>query len=181
MAHNFKSSILNSLQSLFIACMLIIFTGSLVICNATEQDTLLFPQIKSWDLQRIKITDKNNRVLDFKRKMCVWTLSEEGLATNEARVTDLADQIINLSYQKAIAGQERTFEKYMVSPNSYSYRIDLGLPDEKITTVYLGSEGEGHISHARPTEATDIFVLNSPFIKTITMEQDFWLSSSDVK
>ena len=169
----------NRKKFLSLVVVLFLFTGSFDACNTADKETLLFPEIKPWDLKSLKITDKNNGVLLFKRKDCVWTLGEENLAANEALVTRLADHIVGITYQKYIAGNESMYANYMVGQDSFTYRVDIGLPEGEIKTLYLGSAPGYGLIYARTTGDENIYVLSKAAIKSITMASDSWLPEKD--
>ena len=176
---NYMAPLRNKMKFVFLASVLLLVTGLLVACNEVDKVSPLFPTIKAWDLKSLQITDKDNRVLVFKRKKCVWTLGQEALATNEARVTELADQIIGISYRQVIAGKKAMYAEYMVAPDSFNYRVDIGLPEGTLKTLYLGSKGGSAATHAWTTEDENIYVLSGAAIKNITMASAFWLLKSD--
>lgn len=168
-------------RKVLMICMLFLLLGPLFACNkgiAPEQ--LLFPDIKPWDLQSLKITDKNNNTLVFTRKMCVWTLGQEGLAADEVRVTGLADQIMAISYRQKIPANKVGSVKYKADLDSFNYRVDLGLPAGATKTLFIGADNASKVTHVRIAGAENIYVLSSKKpINNIVMERDYWLSISD--
>ena len=169
------------LSKVLLTCMLFFFLGATAACNrVTEMGGILLPDIKPWDLQSIEITDRNNRELVFKRKMCVWTLGQEGLATNEAQVTELAAQIMDSSYLQKIPGNKVVYAKFMVAQDSFNYRVDLGLPEGETKTLFIGSNNASTGTHVRIAGDENIYVLSSKTpIKNIEMEKDYWLPISE--
>lgn len=143
-------------------------------CNSASQEKLLFPEIKPWELKSLAITSQNDSVLDFSRKMCVWTVGQENLATNEALVSDFADQLTQVSYQKTIEGSNDSYTKYRVSENNFDYKIDIGL-ENKDLTVFVGSQEDSDVSYARFRDDVTIYFLDSSFAKTIKMDKKYWL------
>ena len=179
MTNNIKTSTRNKIPKVFIVSIFFILVG---LSNYAVAEVIpLFPQIKPWDLQSLTITDKNNKDLNFNRKMCVWTLAPEVLATNEVRVTDLADQLIGLTYQKSISGSELMFTNYKVGPDSFDYKIDIGLPEGKSITLYLGSDDNVPLKYARPSNSKNLYLLSDESIKSITMNRNFWLPENGSK
>lgn len=180
MLDNYIVSLGNMIKSFSLVFALFLFTGSLVACNTAEQETLLFPEIKPWDLKSIKVTDKSNRVLLFTRKNCVWTFGQDNLAANEAQVTRLADQVVGIAYRKYFTGNESTYANYLVGQDSFTSRVDIGLPEGEIKTLYLGSEAGFGLLYARVTGDKNIYILSKAAIKSIAMQNDFWLAESDL-
>jgi len=170
----------NRIKSLSLLFVLVLFAGSLDACNTADKVTLLFPEIKPWDLKSLKITDKDNSVLLFKRKNCVWTIGPENLAVNEALVAKFADQLVGIAYRKNIRGNESTYANYLVGQDSFTYRVDIGLPEGEIKTLYLGSGGGGGLIYARTTGDENIYILSKGAIKMISMKSDFWLPDNDL-
>ena len=169
----------NRIKSLSLLVALFLFAGSFGACNRPVKETPLFPEVKPWDLKSLKITDKKNMVLLFKRKDCVWTIGEENLAANEALVTRLADQIVGITFQKHIAGNESMYANYKVGQDSFTYRVDIGLPEGEIKNLYLGSAPGFGLIYARTTGDENIYVLHKAAIKSITMDSDSWLPEKD--
>lgn len=169
------------IKSLSLVFILFLFTGLLVACNKADKETFVFPEIKPWDLKSLKITDKNNEVLFFKRKDCVWTFGRENLAANEARVTKLVDQIVGIAYRKYITGKESTYASYNVGQESFTYRVDVGLPKGEMKTLYLGSVDAFGLIYARTSVDENIYILSKAAIKNIAMESDFWLPESGLQ
>lgn len=170
------------LKTVFLGLGLLLFSTTLVGCENTVVESPLLPEINAWDLKSLKITDRNNQILLFQRKNCVWTFGSEGQPANEAQVTALVDQILDQTYRQQIGGQKDLYTKFMVGKKSFTYRVDIGLPEGKMKTVFLGSTGGATVNHARPAEDESIYVLgsNKTPINNIDMASDFWLPTVDI-
>ena len=140
------------LKTVFLGLGLLLVFTTLVGCENTVVETPLLPEINAWELKSLKITDLNNQILQFQRRKCVWTVGSEALPANEAQVTALVDQILAQTYRQQIGGQKDSYDKFMVGKKSFSYRVDIGLPEGKMKTVFLGSTGGATVNHARLAE-----------------------------
>lgn len=166
---------------LFVAILLFLVSPLLVACRQEAREQALFPALKAWDLKSLRITDGANRVLMFQRKNCVWTLGPEGLAADEALVTDLADRIVGLSFRRGrdLGDPKEGKARSPLAHDSFRYRIDLGLAAGKSKTLYLGG-GEGPTpTHVRTTDDEKTYGLGRAAIKSITMDPDFWRARGD--
>lgn len=179
MSYNYMLSFLDRIKFVFLVSVLLVVASSLVACNGVEKEIPVFPAIKAWDVKSLKVTDKNGRELFFKKKKCVWTLGQEALATNEARVTELVDQIVGIIYRQDIVGKETMYAEYNVASDSFNYRVDIGLPEGTTKTLFLGSRSGSGVTHARNFEDELIYVLSGSVIKNIVMASDFWLLKND--
>jgi len=168
----------NILYSTFILFVFTLLAG----CSSSVDQQIaakpLFPERHGWDLKQVSISDADT-TLDFKRVDCVWVVGKDNRASDEPRVTTLADKLVTLAPQGVLAIEPDRYNDFKVGDYNFSRKVVLTFKDKSSFTLLIGSPAITKPAYVRLAGKSQVYKIDEPLFKQISLNTNSWLAPKE--
>ena len=163
----------NILYTAFILFILTLLTG----CSATADQQVapipLFPGQHGWDLKQLSISDADT-TLDFKRVNCVWVIGDDNQASDEPRVTALAEELVTMAPQGLASIERDRYNDFKVGDENFTRKVILTFKDKSSYTLLIGKPSITKPAYIRFTDKNQVYRVEEPLISQIKLDAGSW-------
>ncbi|MBX3050682.1 MAG: DUF4340 domain-containing protein [Caldilineaceae bacterium] len=118
--------------------------------GSTATDEPLLPNLALDQIQKVTITDRNDKQVDFVRKGSEWVLPDaDDYPVKTEKVTSLLEKVAGLKRDRLVGTQSTTLTQLNVADAKFTRRIELTMADGSQTTLYVGDGPRFRTSHVR--------------------------------
>ena len=165
--------------------ILCIFFISAVLfgCSSTvdsqKQVKALFPDRYHWELKSLAIADADSKGLEFKRVDCVWVLGDEKRATDEAKVTSLADKLVTLVPKYQVVQKNIDNSNPDAGNFDVSRKVTLTFKDGKSYLLLVGAVSDAGSVYVRLADQSEVYHIDEPLLRDIRLDSSAWVVETE--
>ncbi len=167
---------INILCIFFISAVL--FGCSSAVDSQTKVNTL-FPDRYHWELKSLAIADADSKGLEFKRVDCVWVLGDENRATDEAKVTSLADKLVTLVPKYQVVQKNIDNSNPDAGNFDFSRKVTLTFKDGKSYLLLVGAVSDTGSVYVRLADKSEVYHIDEPLLRDISLDSSVWVVETE--
>ncbi len=167
---------INILSIFFISAVL--FGCSSAVDSQTKVKPL-FPDRYHWELKSLAIADADSKGLEFKRVDCVWVLGDENRATDEAKVTSLADKLVTLVPKYQVVQKNIDNSNPDAGNFDFSRKITLTFKDGKSYLLLVGAVSDAGSVYVRLADQSEVYHIDEPLLRDISLDSSAWVVETE--
>jgi hypothetical protein len=168
----------NILHTAFILFIFTLLAG----CSSTADQQVapipLFPDQHGWDLKQLSISDADT-TLDFKRVDCVWVFGDDNQASDEPRVTALAEKLVTMAPQGIAPIEHDRYNDFKVGDESFTRKVVLTFKDKSSYTLLIGKPAITKPAYVRFIDKNQVYRVEEPMIRQINLDAGSWLAPKE--
>jgi hypothetical protein len=138
----------------------------------------LFPDKHGWDLKQVSISDADS-TLDFKRVDCVWVVGNDNKASDEPRVTTLADKLVTIVPGGLAAITPKRYNDFLVGEENFSRKVVLTFKDRSSHTLLIGTPAITKPAYVRLAGKDQVYKVDDPLLRQINLDISSWLAPEE--
>ena len=124
----------------------------------------LFPDLHGWDLKQMTIADTDRNILEIKRINCVWVVGNDNKASDEPKVTTLADKLVSLAPQALPALGPDRYGDFKIGEDDFSRKVVLTFKDSSFYTLFIGTPGITKPVYVRLADENMVYWIDEPLL-----------------
>jgi hypothetical protein len=168
----------NILYTGFFLFILSLFAGCTSAPDQQVKSIPLFPDKHGWDLKQVSITDADV-TLDFKRVDCVWVVGNDNQASDEPRVSTLADKLVTVSPSDLAAITPDRYSDFKIGDENFSRKVVLTFKDKSSHTLLIGTPAITKPAYVRLAGKDQVYKVDDPLLKQINLDISSWLAPEE--
>lgn len=123
------------------------------------QSAPLLGNLKTSDLVKVTIADKDGNAITLSKKDAGWTLPQfEDYTANGDQITQFVNKLVGIKTDVLATNTAGSLKQLQVADDNFVRKIDLQAADGTVHTVYLGSPSGGSATNVRLGGQNNVYV-----------------------
>jgi len=142
-----NNQILAGILIVQIVICIIVFWPRSEVTSANEP---IFSDVQAEEIVALTILDADGNSVSLRKIAGEWVLSDaDDYPAQNDKISELLDRIVGLTTERLVTRTDASHQRLQVAEGDYARRIDLGMKDGTVRTLFLGSSPNYGATHFR--------------------------------
>lgn len=142
--------------------------------NAAPPENIFFPGIAADQVSRLEMTDDKKNALVLTKGETGWLISSRGdIPADPEKVNAALKKLVGLKSDRLVTRTTSSHQRFKVG-SEYRQKVSLTLPDDRVSTLLLGTEPNHKSIHVRGEDDPNVYLVTGLSSWELSMDPASW-------
>lgn len=141
----------------------------------------LFADFKASDVTSLKISDRDQHVVELKRVGSDWVLAAaDDFPADASKVTPILDKIAAIKTNRLVTRTSDSHKRLQVAADDFLRKVEFTLAGGAVHTLFIGSAPGARATHVRADQQNEVFLASDLSSYEVGAQESSWIKTTYV-